>query len=679
MNNPNEGNSLKMILDYIKRIPKVIKFGFTTSCLPFLGCFAIVLVVIILILAITSNVFEWVGSITEESGSLGEILANFFDGNGWQTDKEYRYEQEKKYYEKLSAAYEKYNTDEFDNIKINITLITATLFYDKMGGQLQDDFVSPSCDPNDDTNDCAVNSDQEIGDFYRNARSYVFTLAKYMVVYNDEEIHCTNYCDPNNPYYPGDSSAALPEVCTKGYITTTAGTIRMEPDGSKFLEECANENLINNGALSDECESAAARELAEKPWEWGDKMQGLFEGYTTRKIYKTYQSNQDAAGNALMYPVCPYDNVTQKERDEIENACVNTSLYNSISNLYSTYMNSGCETSEKRPSDCDNLQSQMSEKESSLQSNGRFGSFVSIGYHQWNGTTCDFTCPSSFATTGGAECQQEEEEGYFSVEWKRYQVYYYKLMTPPNTFLNIGRENSFIEDYYADYISNNPDKREESIVEIVDGIYELLYTVIGSEQYYEQYIAGSGPNGMIDSYIPGDSGPWQTWTQSNQPWSALPLGASGASVSDAGCLVTSIAIQIARSGLWQGEFDPGVLVNILNQTGGFGGDGSLQWGPLRAVLPSGMSMHCDTEKGPVADCVPTIDGIKAQIDAGRYVVFRAKVAQHWVAVDYVKDGELYVYDPAFAHTTSLPLSQLASPTEYNGLNNIRYLAFSVSG
>ena len=252
-------------------------------------------------------------------------------------------------------------------------------------------------------------------------------------------------------------------------------------------------------------------------------------------------------------------------------------------------------------------------------------------------------------------------------------------MTPPNTFLNIGRENSFIEDYYADYISNNPDKREESIVEIVDGIYELLYTVIGSEQYYEQYIAGSGPNGMIDSYIPGDSGPWQTWTQSNQPWSALPLGASGVSVSDAGCLVTSIAIQIARSGLWQGEFDPGVLVNILNQTGGFGGGGSLQWGPLRAALPSGMSMHCDTEKGPVADCVPTIDGIKAQIDAGRYVVFRAKVAQHWVAVDYVKDGELYVYDPAFAHTTSLPLSQLASPTEYNGLNNIRYLAFSVSG
>lgn len=674
MNNQNEGNSLKMILDFIKRIPKVVKFGFTTSCLPFLGCFAIVLLIIVLLLSITGSVFEWVGSVADGSGSLGESLVNFFDGNGWQTDKEYRDEQEKKYYEKLVDAYEKYDTEAFDNIKINITLITATLFYDKFGGQLQDDIVSPSCDPSDDSDDCAVNSDEEMGDFYKNARSYVFTLAKYMVVYNDEEIHCTNYCDPSNPYYPGDSSAALPDVCTKGYITTTPGTVRMDPDGSKFLEECATENLINNGVLSDECESAAARELAEKPWEWGDKVQGLFEGYTTRKIYKTYQSNQDAAGNVMMYPVCPYDNVTQKERDEIENLCVNTSLYSSISNLYSTYMNTGCETSENRPSNCNSLQSQISQKESSLQSNGRFGSFVSIGYHQWNGITCDFTCPSSYATTGGAECQQEEEDGYYSVEWKRYQVYYYKLMTPPKSFLNIGRENSFIEDYYADYISNDPDKKEESIVEIVDGIYELLYTIIGSEEYYEQYIAGSGPGGYITSYIPGDSGPWQTWTQFGQPWSALSLGGSSLTVSNAGCLVTSIAIQIARSGLWPGEFDPGVLVTQLNATGGFSSGGALQWGPLRAALPAGMTMECDTRDGT---CPATIEYISQSVSAGKYVVLRAKVNQHWVAVDYVSGNDIYVYDPGVTHTTSLPLSQISS--SYDGLSNLRFLVFSVSG
>lgn len=670
MNNQNEGNSLKMILDFIKRIPKVVKFGFTTSCLPFLGCFAIVLLIIVLLLSITGSVFEWVGSVADGSGSLGESLVNFFDGNGWQTDKEYRDEQEKKYYEKLVDAYEKYDTEAFDNIKINITLITATLFYDKFGGQLQDDIVSPSCDPSDDSDDCAVNSDEEMGDFYRNARGYVYTLAKYMVVYNRPETHCNNYCDPNSPYYPG---GPLPTECTEGLITTTPGTIRYDPDGSKFLPECANENQANNGILSEECQSAAARELAEKDWEFGDNISG-FEGYTTREIYTTYQANVDANGNAVSYPVCMYDNVSQKERDEIENLCVNNSLYQSISSLYGSFVNSGCDSQEELSAGCSSLQSQISQKESSLQGGTKFGEFISISYNGESGTSCDFTCPSSFDVSTGTECQQEEVEGYYSVEWKKYQVYYYKLMTPPKSFLNIGRENSFIEDYYADYISNDPDKKEESIVEIVDGIYELLYTIIGSEEYYEQYIAGSGPGGYITSYIPGDSGPWQTWTQFGQPWSALSLGGSSLTVSNAGCLVTSIAIQIARSGLWPGEFDPGVLVTQLNATGGFSSGGALQWGPLRAALPAGMTMECDTRDGT---CPATIEYISQSVSAGKYVVLRAKVNQHWVAVDYVSGNDIYVYDPGVTHTTSLPLSQISS--SYDGLSNLRFLVFSVSG
>lgn len=675
MNNQNEGNSLKMVLDFIKRIPNFVKIGCTTSCLPFLGCFVVVFAIIMIIVAITGMVYEWTASVSDGSATLGETLSNFFDGNGWLTDEEYRDEQEQKYYQKLADVYEKYNSEAFDNIKINTTLITATLFYNKAGGDIRDDYVNPSCDPSDDSNDCAVSSDEEMGDFYRNARGYVYTLAKYMVVYNRPETHCNNYCDPNSPYYPG---GPLPTECTEGLITTTPGTIRYDPDGSKFLPECANENQANNGVLSDECQSAAARELAEKNWEFGDNISG-FEGYTTREIYTTHQANVDANGNAISYPVCMYDNVSQKERDEIENLCVNNSLYQSIGSLYGSFVNNGCDSQEELSASCSSLQSQISQKESSLQSGSKFGEFISISYNGESGTSCEFTCPSSFDVSTGTECQQEEVEGYYSVEWKKYQVYYYKLMTQPSLFLGIGKQESFIEDYYHDYISNNEDKKEETIVEIADGIYDLLYSIIGSEEEYEMYVAGSGPGGYITSYIPGDSGPWQTWTQSNQPWSSISLGGSSATISSHGCLVTSIAIQIARSGLWPGEFDPGVLVTQLNKIGGFNRKGYLQWEPLRAVLPSGMSMHCDTEKGPVADCVPTIDGIKAQIDAGRYVVFRAKVAEHWVAVDYVKDGELYVYDPAFAHTTSLPLSQIASTSEYNGIYDIRYLSFSVSG
>lgn len=677
MNNKNEGNSLKMILDYIKKIPSFVKLGCTTSCLPFLGCFAIVLAILFVIISITGMVFEWTVSISDGSGTLSETLGNFFDGNGWLTDEEYRDEQERKYYQKLADVYEKYNSEAFDNIKINTSLITATLFYNKAGGDLQDDYISPSCDPSSDTDDCAVNSDEEMGDFYRNARGYIYTLAKYMVVFNRPETHCNNYCDPNSPYYPG---GPLPTECTEGLITTTPGTIRYDPDGSGILPECANENQANNGILSEECQSAAARELAEKPWEWGDNTQGLFEGYTTRDIYTTYQANVDANGNALSYPVCMYDNMSQKERDEIEDLCVNNSLYRSISSLYGRFVNIGCESADEdeRPSSCNSLQSQISQKESSLQGGTKFGEFISIGHNGSSGTSCDFTCPSSFDVSNGSECQQEEVEGYYSVEWKKYQVYYYKLMTRPKSFLNIGKEESFIEDYYHDYIETSEnateEEKEETIVEIADGIYDLLYSIIGSEEEYEMYVAGSGPGGYITSYIPGDSGPWQTWTQFGQPWSSISLGGSSATISSHGCLVTSIAIQIARSGLWPGEFDPGVLVTQLNATGGFSSGGALQWGPLRAALPAGMTMECDTRDGT---CPATIEYISQSVSAGKYVVLRAKVNQHWVAVDYVSGNDIYVYDPGVTHTTSLPLSQISS--SYDGLSNLRFLVFSVSG
>lgn len=673
MNNKNEGNSLKMVLDVIKRIPTFAKIGCTTSCLPFLGCFAVAFVIIMLVVAITGMVFEWTSSISDGAATLGETLGNFFDGNGWLTDEEYRDEQERKYYQKLADAYEKYYSEDFDYIKINTSLITATLFYNKAGGDIQDDYISPSCDPSSDTDDCAVNSDEEMGDFYKNARGYVYTLAKYMVVYNRPVTHCNNYCDPNSPYYPG---GPLPEECTKGQITTTPGTIRYDPDGSKILPECANENQANNGVLSKECQSAAARELAEKPWEWGDNLQGLFDGYTTRDIYTTYQANVDANGNALSYPVCMYDNVSQKEREEIENLCVNNSLYKSISGLYSSYVSNGCESEDEdeMSTECTSLQSQMNEKVSSLQSGTKFGEFISIGYNGGSGTSCDFTCPSSFDVSSGSKCQQEEVEGYYTVEWKKYQVYYYKLMTSPDSFLDIAKPESFIEDYYHNYISNHEDRKEETIVEIADGIYDLLYSIIGSEEEYEMYVAGSGPGGYITSYIPGDSGPWQTWTQFGQPWSSLSLGGSSSTVSNAGCLVTSIAIQIARSGLWPGEFDPGVLVTQLNATGGFSSGGALQWGPLRAALPPGFTMECDTRDGT---CPASIDYITQAVNAGKYVVLRAKVNQHWVAVDYVSGSDIYVYDPGVTHTTSLPLSQISST--YDGLSNLRFLVFSASG
>lgn len=85
-------------------------------------------------------------------------------------------------------------------------------------------------------------------------------------------------------------------------------------------------------------------------------------------------------------------------------------------------------------------------------------------------------------------------------------------------------------------------------------------------------------------------------------------------------------------------------------------------------------MECDTRDGT---CPATIEYISQSVSAGKYVVLRAKVNQHWVAVDYVSGNDIYVYDPGVTHTTSLPLSQISS--SYDGLSNLRFLVFSVSG
>jgi len=85
-------------------------------------------------------------------------------------------------------------------------------------------------------------------------------------------------------------------------------------------------------------------------------------------------------------------------------------------------------------------------------------------------------------------------------------------------------------------------------------------------------------------------------------------------------------------------------------------------------------MECDTRDGT---CPATLDYMSQAISAGKYIVLRAKVNQHWVAVDYIQGGEIYVYDPAYAHTTSLPLSQI--DRSYDGLSNLRFLVFSAAG
>ena len=83
-------------------------------------------------------------------------------------------------------------------------------------------------------------------------------------------------------------------------------------------------------------------------------------------------------------------------------------------------------------------------------------------------------------------------------------------------------------------------------------------------------------------------GEWVNWRQKGAPWSNIKIGNTSKSIGDIGCLATSIAILIEKSGVpipFQ-PFNPGTFVETMNKSGGFDKDGNLYYGPISKVVPN---------------------------------------------------------------------------------------------
>lgn len=146
-----------------------------------------------------------------------------------------------------------------------------------------------------------------------------------------------------------------------------------------------------------------------------------------------------------------------------------------------------------------------------------------------------------------------------------------------------------------------------------------------------------------------ESGEWQTWRQyAPAPWAHVPLGNSGRDIGGYGCFVTSIAIQIARSGAQTtlSEFNPGTFVQELNKYGSFDGYGNfVGGGNISKIVPS--FEFVDTAVSLPGDKAGKISTIKSYIDQGYYVILRVKTSsgQHWVAVTGVTNDGIQMVDP----------------------------------
>ena len=93
------------------------------------GCF--IVVVIMAIIAIILSPLYYINEFVESSGDslsdFGERLGNFLTFNGWCTNEECQEIAENNFYEHIDKVYDEYLTSK--NVKLNVTLLTATLTY----------------------------------------------------------------------------------------------------------------------------------------------------------------------------------------------------------------------------------------------------------------------------------------------------------------------------------------------------------------------------------------------------------------------------------------------------------------------------------------------------------------------------------------------------------------------
>lgn len=149
------------------------------------------------------------------------------------------------------------------------------------------------------------------------------------------------------------------------------------------------------------------------------------------------------------------------------------------------------------------------------------------------------------------------------------------------------------------------------------------------------------------------TGPYASWKQYEGPWVGVPMGNSGKTIKQIGCLATSVSMLIAKSGLptnIQGDFNPGTFVEFLNRNGGFVSGGNFVWGAATRACPGFIYQGQINIHGYSRQ--QKMNKIKEMLSAGYYVVAEVKgnTGQHWVAIDAVQGDTIIMMDPGSSST-----------------------------
>ena len=147
------------------------------------------------------------------------------------------------------------------------------------------------------------------------------------------------------------------------------------------------------------------------------------------------------------------------------------------------------------------------------------------------------------------------------------------------------------------------------------------------------------------------SGPFASWKQYKGPWVDISLGNSSETIKSAGCLVTSVSMLIAKSGVDTtiSDFNPGTFVEALNSSGGFSGANFI-WASAQNIAPSFTFQGKINVSG--LSKKEKLNRLKGLLESGFYVVAEVKgsTGQHWVAIDEISNNTILMMDPGSEST-----------------------------
>ena len=154
-------------------------------------------------------------------------------------------------------------------------------------------------------------------------------------------------------------------------------------------------------------------------------------------------------------------------------------------------------------------------------------------------------------------------------------------------------------------------------------------------------------NGAIYGSV--DSGEYVNWRQAGQSWSSIRIGNTSSNLGQIGCLVTSIAILIEKSGCNTTilPFNPGTFLEELNKNNAFDEHGNLQYAGVTKAVPNFKYVGNVNLREKSRD--EKLSLIKQYYNAGYYLTIEVKGAmpynQHWVAITGINGNNVVIVDP----------------------------------